>query len=82
MLHVAFLDGAPAAAAIARLDPKRSPLDRFQVRGREMFVHFGAGAGKTRLTSAYIDSTLGVTSTFRNWRTVGTLAAMAAADRA
>ena len=33
-LHVVFLDGAPKAAAIATLDPDRSPGDEFSVAGQ------------------------------------------------
>lgn len=74
LFHVGFLGEAPAARLIKALDPDRSPGDRFVVRGCELFVHYGTGAGKTRLTSAYFDSTLQTTSTFRNWRTVLKLA--------
>lgn len=74
LFHVGFLGKAPAASLIKALDPNRSPGDRFVVRGCELFVHYGAGAGKTRLTSAYFDSKLQTTSTFRNWRTVLKLA--------
>lgn len=79
-LYVGFLADAPAARLIKALDPDRSPGDRFVVRGSELFVHYGAGAGKTRLTSAYFDSTLQTTSTFRNWRTVLKLAEMTRAQ--
>jgi uncharacterized protein (DUF1697 family) len=72
-LHVAFLAGAPKAGGVAKLDPKRSPPDEFVVRGREIYLNLPNGAGKTKLTNAYLDSTLGTTSTMRNWRTVLTL---------
>jgi len=77
LLHVAFSDKAPTKPCIGRLDPQRSPGDRFQVRGREMYLHMPNGVGRTRLTGPYVDSTLGVTSTWRNWRTVLKLAEMA-----
>ena len=79
MLHVGFLDIAPSGKIAAQLDPERSPGDRFIVRGREIYLHLGNGAGKTRLTGAYIESTLRATCTVRNWRTVLKLTDMAAA---
>ena len=68
-LYVAFLADAPSARSIATLDPKRSPPDAFEVRGREIYLHYAKGAGKTKLTNAYFDSKLDTISTARNWRT-------------
>lgn len=75
-LYVGFLDRRPTAASVMRLDPDRSPGDEFEVRGAEIFLLYSAA--KTRLTNTYIDNTLGVTSTMRNWRTVCMLAEMLA----
>ena len=44
-LHVGFLAHAPSAAAIAALDPARSPPDAFEVRGRELYLCLPNGAG-------------------------------------
>ncbi|MBW1880712.1 MAG: DUF1697 domain-containing protein [Deltaproteobacteria bacterium] len=76
-LHVAFLAEVPEASAVATLDPDRSPPDRFIVRGPEVFLHLPNGVGRTKLTNAYLDRTLGTTSTVRNWRTVLALAELA-----
>jgi uncharacterized protein (DUF1697 family) len=77
-LHLGFLVDAPNKARIATLDPARSPPDEFRVHGREVYFHFPAGLGKSKLTSAYFDSKLGTTLTIRNWRTVLKLLEMAA----
>ena len=69
-LHVGFLAEAPAKAKAAGLDPQRSPGDRFKVLGKEVYLHFGNGAGKTKLTAPYFDAKLGTTITLRNWNTV------------
>lgn len=69
-LHVAFLADRPVASKVDALDPKRSPPDRFTVRGREIYLHLPNGGGRTKLTNQYFDSKLGTTSTIRNWRTV------------
>lgn len=76
LLHVGFLAAKPTKAAGAALDPDRSPPDTFVLRGRELYLHFPNGAARTKLTSAYLDRTLGTTTTARNWRTVERIMAM------
>lgn len=76
--HVAFLDRLPTDAAIAALDPNRSPPDRFIVDGREIYVHFPNGSGRSKLSLDWFERNLGVKATMRNWRTVGKLLAMTA----
>jgi uncharacterized protein (DUF1697 family) len=72
-LHVAFLADAPAKAAVAALDAKRSPGDSFLVAGREVYLHLPNGVARSKLTNAWFDAQLDTTSTIRNWRTVLTL---------
>lgn len=72
-LHVGFLASKPSKAKVAALDPERSPPDAFEVRGQEIFLHFPNGVARTKLTNAYLDRTLGTTSTVRNWKTVNKL---------
>jgi uncharacterized protein (DUF1697 family) len=68
--HVVFLDRAPERAAIEALDPDRSPGDRFSVVGREIYVSFAHGAGRTKLTLDWFERRLGVAGTQRNWNTL------------
>ena len=75
-LHVAFLSKRPAAAAVAKLDPHRSPPDAFAVLGREVYLSYPDGSGRSRLTLDYLERALGVTGTARNWRTVRRLATL------
>ena len=75
-LYVMFLADKPTAAAVASLDPKRSPPDEFVVTGREIYLRFPNGAGRSKLTSAYFDAKLSTISTARNWRTITTLLQM------
>jgi len=70
MLHVSFMKDRPAALRAASLDPLRSPPDEFVVSGREIYLRLPNGGARSRLTSAYLDSRLGTTTTVRNWRTV------------
>ena len=76
-LHVMFLQSLPDPARVAALDPDRSPPDKFEVRGREIFAHCPAGVGQSKLTNAWFDSKLATVSTGRNWRTVCMLRDMA-----
>jgi uncharacterized protein (DUF1697 family) len=73
-LHVLFLVDRPAAAQAAALDPARSPPDRFELHGRELFLHCPNGVARTKLTNDYFDRQLGTIGTMRNWRTVAKLA--------
>ncbi len=72
-LHVAFLSKKPKAAAVAKLDPLRSPPDRFVVRGRDIYLCCPNGVARSKLTNDYFDRSLGVVSTLRNWRTLSKL---------
>ena len=74
-LHVAFLSARPSAAAVAKLDRDRSAPDSFAVAGREIYLSYPDGSGRSRLTLDYLEKKLGVTGTARNWRTVQRLAA-------
>jgi uncharacterized protein (DUF1697 family) len=76
-LHVAFLLDEPEAGQIAALDPRRSPPDEFEVRGREIYLHCPNGMADTKLTNAYFDSKLATVSTARNWNTVTKLLELA-----
>jgi uncharacterized protein (DUF1697 family) len=72
-LHVYFLEDRPDPRRIEQLDPGRSPPDRFEVHGREVYLRLPNGMARTKLTNAYFDSKLATTSTARNWRTISKL---------
>ena len=69
-LHVVFLSEKPTAKAAAALDPDRSPPDELVVKGREVYVHYPNGQAKTKVTNDWLERTLGVRGTARNWNTV------------
>jgi uncharacterized protein (DUF1697 family) len=77
-LHLAFLADRPAPAAVASLEPDRSPPDRFAVVGREVYLCCPNGLGRSKLTTAWLDARLGTVATVRNWRTAQALASLAA----
>src|SRR5439155_19072440 len=78
LLHVFFLADLPDARNLQKLDPSRSPPDSFHVHNREIYVHFPNGAGRSKLTTDYLEARLGTVSTARNWRSVLTLTKMLA----
>lgn len=75
-LHVMVLSEFPAPERVAKLDPNRSPPDRFALAGRAIYLHAPNGVARSRLTNDYFDRALGVISTSRNWRTVTKLVAL------
>ncbi|QBI18840.1 DUF1697 domain-containing protein [Egibacter rhizosphaerae] len=77
-LHVAFLAAAPPAQRVDGLDPDRSPPDAFAVAGREIYLHYPNGAGRSKLTLDYLERQLGTVGTARHWNTVTRLASMTA----
>jgi uncharacterized protein (DUF1697 family) len=78
-VYVVFLDRKPKAAAVKALDPDRSPGDRFEVAGREIYLSLANGAGRTKLTLEWLERRLEVAGTQRNWNTLLKLAELTAA---
>ncbi len=68
-LHLGLLDRKPSASAAAKLDPERSPGDRYVLKAGELYLLCPKGVARTKLTCAYFDKTLARVSTMRNWRT-------------
>ncbi len=77
-LHAVFLSAVPAPAAVAKLDPNRSPPEVFQVVEDVFYIHAPNGVAESKLTVDWIERQLGGIATARNWRTVTLLAEMAA----
>ncbi len=75
-LGIMFLADKPSAAQAKKLDPERSPGDRFKLVGRDLYMSYPNGSARSKLTNAYFDSVLETVSTARNWRTVGKLVEM------
>ena len=75
-LLVIFLDKAPTAEAAAKLRAIYKGPEIIHVNGREMYVDYVNGAGRSKLTHGLIERTLGVAGTARNWNTVNRLLAL------
>lgn len=82
MLHVAFLDRAPDQPVDELIDANDYTPDRFLGDGREVYLAYPGGLGRSRLDHGLLERRLGVRATLRNWRTVRKLTEMAGtADR-
>lgn len=75
-LHVAFLDRTPDDDVSTLIDAADYEPDRFQADGREIYLAYPNGSGRSKLNHSLLERRLGVTVTARNWRTVAKLAAM------
>ena len=71
-LHVVFLEKAPAAEELARLEEKRIPPEEFAARGRDVYLRLPNGAGNSKMAGVKMKTL----ATARNWRTVNKLIEM------
>lgn len=75
-LLVMCLKQPPARAAVAALVQAIRGREQVQVRGREAYLVYPDGVGRSRLTAALIERHLGTSGTARNWNTVQKLQTM------
>jgi uncharacterized protein (DUF1697 family) len=76
-LLVMCLKGSPARSAVTALERAIPGRERVRVSGREAYLVYPDGVGRSRLTAALIERHLGTTGTARNWNTVLKLQALA-----
>ena len=76
-LLVMFLKEAPARAAVTALQQAISGREVVRARGREAYITYPDGIGRSRLTTSLIEKALGTRGTGRNWNTVVKLGALA-----
>ena len=76
-LLVVFLAGKPAATAKATLDKEAILGEEIHFSGRELYVYFPQGAGRSKLANAFTEKKLGTLPTARNWNTVTALLRLA-----
>jgi uncharacterized protein (DUF1697 family) len=72
------LKGEPAAASVRALRDGYNGPETIHVAGRDAYLIYPEGIGRSKLTNALIERKLGVAGTARNWNTVLKLAALAA----
>jgi len=76
MLHVTFLDGEPDAAAVEAIEQADDDPDQATFAGREIYILYANGMGRSELAKRLGKAKLGVTATDRNWNTVTKLLEM------
>jgi uncharacterized protein (DUF1697 family) len=76
-LVVQFLKDAPRASAVQALQRAIVGPERIRASGKQLYVVYPAGIGRSKLTNKLIEEKLRTRSTGRNWNTVLKLAALA-----
>ena len=74
-LGVAFLDVAPGKVAI---DVQRYEPDEFRIVGKEIYLWFPNGMGRSKIGDRMFLKALGAAMTVRNWNTVTKMAELTA----
>ena len=75
-LVVTFLKTAPPRAALRALEAAISGPETIAASGKQLFIVYPAGIGRSRLTNKLIEDKLATSGTARNWNTILKLAAM------
>ena len=69
-LHVFFLSAQPAKDAKENLRQLAIQTEELHLMGRELFIYFPNGVGKSKLPWARLDKALQTSGTGRNWNSV------------
>ena len=69
-LLVTFFDREPTREAAAKVNAMNLPPEEFQLIGRELYVFFPNGVGRSKFPAASITKALNASGTARNWNTV------------
>ena len=69
-LVVMFLKDAPSAKSVKELQAAIKGPEVVKAKGRQLYIVYPKGIGRSRLTNALIERKLGTRATGRNWNTV------------
>jgi uncharacterized protein (DUF1697 family) len=78
-LHVVFLADLPEKEATKEFLNNHHGPEELNAAGRELYIYYTNGAGRSKLTNALIERQLKVPGTARNWNTVTKLLELAEA---
>jgi uncharacterized protein (DUF1697 family) len=67
---VTFLAAEPSAGADKTLASLKAHPEELHLKGRELYIYFPNGAGKSKLPWSQVERLLKVTGTARNWNSV------------
>jgi len=76
-LLVLFLAGEPNSQGRAKVLAMKADPEELRMSGREVYIYFPNGMGKTKLPWTMIEKALGTPGTGRNWNSVTKLLEMA-----
>ncbi len=79
-LVAVFLKEAPRAAAVKALQAAIVGREVLRASGKQVYIVYPDGQGRSKLTNALIEKHLGLRGTARNWNTVLRLAELVRAD--
>ena len=74
---VTFLAAEPPRDAEATLAKFKDYPEELHLKGRELYIYFPNGAGRSKLPWSSVEKLLGVTGTARNWNSVTNMLKMA-----
>ncbi len=77
---VLFLADAPAPEGMAAVAAGVKPPETVAFNGEEVYLYFGEGMGRSKLSTAWIEKQLGTAGTGRNWNTLVKLRALVDGD--
>jgi uncharacterized protein (DUF1697 family) len=77
-LIVLFLKGEPEAAGVVRLRERIVGSEQVEAGPKCLYIAYGDGLGRSKLTGQLIERAIGLRGTGRNWNTVGKLAKLTA----
>ena len=76
-LVVSFLTGKPGPESKEKIVQIKVGPEEMYLDGRELYIYYAGGMGKSKLTPALLERALKVPGTARNWNTVTKLLEMA-----
>lgn len=76
-LLVTFLAGHPPRESQTEFEALKGHPEEIHLRGRELYIYFPNGAGKSKLPWSQVEKFLKVSGTARNWNSVTKMLAMA-----
>lgn len=74
---VSFLSAAPQPGVVDALLATYGGAESVYERGKELYIYYPDGMGRSKLDQVLSDRKLGITQTGRNWNTVGKLMVIA-----
>ena len=76
-LLVSFLTSVPGEEARERVRQMKCDPEELRVEGRELYIYFPNGMGRSKLSGAALEKTLKTPATGRNWNSVTKMMEMA-----